>query len=111
MKAFISFSPDYEHPNESGLVVFIAENEEEAILAVAEDILGPDEIADFVENGEPGDEISDFIHIYMLDDYPVVIAEFATPMTSFVDATSLDLGYWYSSDVLPLLEKKYPKKK
>jgi len=111
MKAFVTLSIDYERPNETGVVVFVAENKDEAVLAVAEDILGPDEIADFVENGESGDEISDFINIWMLDEYPVVIAEFATPMKSYVDAKSLDLEFWYSSDVLSLLDKKYPKKK
>ena len=110
MKTFISVGLDIEGKDDPTLVVFVAENEEEAVLAIAKEILGPLEIEDFEENGEPGDEISDFVPLYIMDDYPVVIAEFATPMKSYVDAKSLDLGYWYGDDVLPLLEKKYPKK-
>ena len=75
MKTFISLSIDYEHPNDTSVVVFQAENEEAAVLAVAEDIIGESEIDDFVENGEPGDSISDFVNTYMFEDYPVIIAE------------------------------------
>jgi hypothetical protein len=110
MKTFISLG--IEEGELPTVVVFQAKNEEEAVLAVAEEILGPDEIEDFVQNGEPGDEISDFVHIFMLDDYPVIIEEVKTlNKGGYEGAKAIDMGYWYSSDVLPLLDKKYPKKK
>lgn len=108
MKTFVSLSIDYDHPQESGVVVFQAENEEAAVLEVVKDIL-IDEIEDFEENAEPGDEITDFVNTFMLDDYPVMIKE-VDPTHTWETAKSEEFNIWYEDDITGLLMKKYPKK-
>ena len=101
-------------PDGSGtptLVVFEAKTKEEAVLAIAEEILGHDEIAEYVEDGEPGDDITDYVPIYILDDYPAIVGEVKRKDNDYENAQPVDMEFWYSSDILPLLEKKYPKKK
>ena len=110
MKTFISLSIDEDNSNETGVVVFQAKTEEDAVLAVAEHTLGEDEIQDFIDNGESGDGVADFVPMYILDEWPVMLVEIKK-MADYNNAKNLEPGFWYANDVLPLLEKKYPNKK
>ena len=107
MKTFVSLSIDYDHPNETGVVIFQAKNKEDAVLAVAEDTLGETEINDFLENGEEGDTILDWVDIYILDEFPVMISE-VKGLKVYETAVTQTFETWYSSDVANLLEEKYP---
>ena len=57
MKTFVSLNLDNEHPSESGVVVFQAESKEDAVMAVALEILDEGEIEDYEENVEEGEDI------------------------------------------------------
>ena len=109
MKTFVSVGLEPDGSEEPTIIVFQAESEEDAVLAIAEETIGPDEIEDFVENGEPGEGILDYVNTFMLDDYPVIIAELKE-LKDFANANALDLGYYYEADIVELLVKKYPEK-
>ena len=111
MKTFISLSIDNERPNESGSIVFQAETKEDAVLAVAIDMIDMDEIDDFEKEAEPGESISDYVFIWMFDDYSVMITEVKGKLKEYSQSKTLEFETWYAADLVPLLEKKYSKKK
>jgi len=108
MKIFASLSIDHDHPQESGVVVFHAETMEDAVMAVAIETVCDGELEDFEENHEEGEEITDYVNMWMFDDYPVMIAE-VKEITGWLPSKNLNFDTWYSSDLVPLFEKKFKK--
>ena len=109
MKTFVSLNLDNEHPSESGVVVFQAESKEDAVMAVALEILDEGEIEDYEENVEEGEDILEYINMWIYDDYPVMIAELKGDILEYVPSKVLDFETWYSSDLVPLFENKFKK--
>ena len=108
MKTFASLSIDNDNPHESGVVIFLAETMEDAIMAVAIETVDDGEIEDYEENHEEGEVITDYIHMWMFDDYPVMIAE-VKEIEEWTPAKTLNFEAWASSDLVPLFENKFKK--
>jgi len=99
MKTFVSLSVDYDHPNESGVVVFQAESEKDAVLQIVKN--------NFDESDEEAFEIGDIddIDLYMYDDFPVMIGELKGGLLRYEEAMSIEFEEYHSSCIFNLLEE------
>jgi len=100
MKKFVSLDVDHEDPNESSVVVFLAESKEDAVFEIIKDRLDDYEI-EMLEKAE-----LDEIDVWIYDEYPIMIGELKGELDNYHNTPAVEFESYYTADITTLLTKK-----